>query len=309
MKIAIAIVGTVILLVFIVLLVKKSVREKIAQWFLNSPSRIWLLPALFLAYYALFTNIIGVWNPELFRRLAFYFLLPTTVLYIVGHRYGKLGWLELFIVLLMWIPVEMRWVLRGLKVAGSDFKFNYPFVVYMAIIYCLIVFTGWRKIDFQLDWEKISKKSLGLMAQFYTAMLLVIIPIAVWVGFVKFGLNSALEKYPWCPPLVLLLFLFAPALAEEVIFRGVIQNVLMDKMRPAAALIIQSLIFGLAHINNTVEAGEIVWRYPNWMYAGFAALAGFNYGYLYYKTRSMLAAVVMHAAVDFTWWLFLKGGV
>ena len=76
-------------------------------------------------------------------------------------------------------------------------------------------------------------------------------------------------------------------LAEEVLFRGLIQWDMMNLFGWKWGLIGASLMFGVMHLT---------WRsIPE---LGFTMLAGLMFGYLYYKTRSLTAPIVAHGIAN-----------
>ncbi len=76
-------------------------------------------------------------------------------------------------------------------------------------------------------------------------------------------------------------------------------------MSPRAALVLTSLIFGLAHIHRKTG----IYDFPNWPYVACATFAGLFYGYTYQKTRSLMSASLVHALIDSTYRIFLRGAV
>ena len=70
-------------------------------------------------------------------------------------------------------------------------------------------------------------------------------------------------------------------ICEEVLFRGIIQNSLVRKHGPWSGILIASAIFGLIH------------GVPQQVVAGFCL--GIIIGFVYYRTGSLLAAMVLHA--------------
>ena len=81
--------------------------------------------------------------------------------------------------------------------------------------------------------------------------------------------------------LILLAVIMAP-IFEEIIFRGIIQKGLINKgMKPWTAILISAVIFGLVHGNP-------------WQFVG-AVLLGSVLGLVYYKTKSLLLSVLLHA--------------
>jgi membrane protease YdiL (CAAX protease family) len=72
----------------------------------------------------------------------------------------------------------------------------------------------------------------------------------------------------------------AAPICEEVLFRGLIQTALVRKRGPWAGILIASALFGIIHL------------IPQQVVAGF--LLGMIIGLVYYKTRSLAAAIGLH---------------
>ena len=80
---------------------------------------------------------------------------------------------------------------------------------------------------------------------------------------------------------IVLTVLFAPII-EEIIFRGIIQKGLLNKVvKPWKAILISAFFFGLVHGNP-------------WQFIG-AVLLGSVLGLVYYKTKSLLLPILLHA--------------
>lgn len=83
----------------------------------------------------------------------------------------------------------------------------------------------------------------------------------------------------------ILTVLFAPLL-EEILFRGIIQKGLINKgIKPAKAILFSALAFGIFHLNP--------WQSVN------AFLLGLVLGLVYYKTKSLLMPILLHAFNNF----------
>lgn len=81
--------------------------------------------------------------------------------------------------------------------------------------------------------------------------------------------------------LILLAVVMAP-LFEEIVFRGIIMKGLLNKgLKPQTAIVISALVFGLVHGNP-------------WQFVG-AVLLGCVLGLVYYKTKSLLLSILLHA--------------
>lgn len=69
---------------------------------------------------------------------------------------------------------------------------------------------------------------------------------------------------------------------EEIVFRGIIQKGMINKgMKPGKAILITALVFGLIHGNP-------------WQFVG-AILLGYVLGLAFYKTKSLLLPILLHA--------------
>ena len=73
---------------------------------------------------------------------------------------------------------------------------------------------------------------------------------------------------------------FLAPLLEEVLFRGAIQGYLLRRYSPAVAISVAALVFGIFHFNPV----QVV----------YATLLGAVFGWIYYRTGSLLSVVVGH---------------
>ena len=141
---------------------------------------------------------------------------------------------------------------------------------------------------------------------------------AIPIGFSTSFIRQSTELGPyWQFPVILLgIFLFT-GLPEEIVFRGLIHNLLAGRFKKSKSelpvLLISSIIFGLAHINNSdppfifVHFFGLDWTIP-WAYVILASIAGWFYGLAYIRTGSILAPALLHAIVDGWWSYFFNPG-
>jgi uncharacterized protein len=87
----------------------------------------------------------------------------------------------------------------------------------------------------------------------------------------------------------LLLVIAAPIL-EELLYRGIILDGLLNKYSPLISILISSLLFGIAHLNP--------WSFVN----GF--IIGIFSGWVYFRTRSVLPSIIIHASANLSGFLF-----
>ncbi len=105
--------------------------------------------------------------------------------------------------------------------------------------------------------------------------------LAVMAGFVAPEWKN--PHWWWLFALNNLLF---TCVVEEAFFRGYLQRLLSQKNGAIVAMVLVALLFGLAHLGG------------GWLYALLATGAGLFYGYLYWRSGSLLVAVAGHFMVN-----------
>ena len=88
-----------------------------------------------------------------------------------------------------------------------------------------------------------------------------------------------------------LTIVIAAPLLEELIFRGVMLDGLLKRYSPVKAILVSSILFGFVHLNP-------------WQFVG-AFLIGVFIGWIYYHTRSLSLAIIIHAVNNFVSFLFV----
>jgi len=122
--------------------------------------------------------------------------------------------------------------------------------------------------------------------KFVGLLVVVVMALAASAGYVRWD-----PKLPAWWPVWLWSMVFLTALPEEAIFRGVVQSWVADWLggTPSAALVgalVVGVLFGIAHL-----AGGFA-------YVILAAAAGVGYGWIYARTRSIGAAIAVHAGLN-----------
>jgi len=85
------------------------------------------------------------------------------------------------------------------------------------------------------------------------------------------------------------------ALPEEILFRSLIQNWLMQRYGfTLRMLLLAGFIFGCAHLDNGPQP------LPNWRYMILATIAGVAYGKVFQQSSTVFSSVTFHALVDAT---------
>jgi membrane protease YdiL (CAAX protease family) len=202
-------------------------------------------------------------------------------------------WQDYAAVLLIWLPVEFRWMYR---------LFPYPpplthtLTILMALSTGVAAFVLLRRLDgagYAIEWRRGFAWNFGFLFVVYAAIA---IPLGMKIDFLTWEPSLARVR---SLPFSAIGILFFTAWPEEFLFRGSLQNLLSKTMKnPWAGLIVASVIFGLSHIFHA--------PYPNWKYVLLATIAGLFYGRAWMKTGSLVPGVLIHALVDISWHVLFR---
>jgi membrane protease YdiL (CAAX protease family) len=319
MAVAVIIIGTLGLVVAYVVTIKRSVREHLGGWLAQRPVRIWLLPGSVLAYYTVVASAGGRWSFNGLAVLALYLGVPTLLAYLTGPKFdepmsGRDLAINFSILLWIWLPIEVNVVpIKWFHVSiGDGTPRPFPLGTYAVVIYSLIVLSGWRRFDMNCDLS-FKKSYLVPIVTTFEVLSVILLLMTLPSGLVHAGMANFTKLNTIGLPLEVALpftvvigipaVLFGLTLVEELIFRGGIQNLLGQRLHPLIALLIASVVFGLAHINNTAFG----LAFPNWPYVGLATLAGLGYGFVFLKTQSVVASATVHAMIELLSKLFFRG--
>jgi len=213
---------------------------------------------------------------------------------LLGLKRGEVSpLLDFPALLLVWIPLELGllpplWPWPGQSGHSLDGL--------LGLLLAVVCFRGLRDLQgvgFTLipatrDWR--------LAAQGTALFLPVALAIGLLTGFVR--------PSPHLPTLlpalgrVLGIYLIT-AVPEELLFRGILQNLLLRwTRRPVLSLALSAIIFGAAHWN-------VGWQ-ADWRLLLLATLAGFLYGRLFEKAGGIMAPALAHTFINSIWILFFR---
>lgn len=277
--------------------------------------------AIFLLPFLLATELSA--DLSSLMRMTLYIALPT-IWQSLSYRYP--GWKGFFLsltILNLWLPIEpdlffiaLDQLTPGIQVDVSTLSaiFEVPDVKanlvngvdlpisnltgILLVLYLFLIHRPLKNIGFtfRLSLNDLKQALLGLLA-----FILIGLPLGLAFGFLRY-----LPDIPSFGDSVVMLLAgyLLIALIEEVLFRGLIQNLLTESLGSFnKALPIASIIFGLAHINNSTPRFDV----PNWGYALMAALAGATYGWVWWRTKKVTASAITHALVNFVWGILFTG--
>ena len=135
--------------------------------------------------------------------------------------------------------------------------------------------------------KKLNLAELGFKKDKWRKYVLMGIAIAIPLGVIEYFILYPAPAFPTFEVKYLFhdiaYMVFFVGLGEELLFRGLVQRDLMKAFGWKWGLILASLMFAVMHLT---------WRsLPELAFVFFAGLA---FGYLYYRTKSLMAPIVAH---------------
>ncbi len=281
-------------LVPLISLLLPAVQERIRRILRVNPAWLFAAPA---ALGGLFVT--GVWShggggAHTIPLISLYAFLPTVLAYTAGpggETYPKTGfrpWVDGAIIVILWLPLELGpgRTLVARPVQGPIFTLAYGVGVNLAL-FLFLLFRGipGMKYRFPTGWRDLALPAMGLA---------VLTPLLMVMGR-AFGFIAPFHVPPGLTAATLanrygLIFL-GVALPEEILFRALIQNLLMQRFGfTNTVLAVAAIVFGASHLNNG--------PFPNWRYLILASFAGFVYGKVFQKSNSVVSSALLHAGVN-----------
>lgn len=101
------------------------------------------------------------------------------------------------------------------------------------------------------------------------------------------NLNNVVLWLPW-----ILIFIFANAFMEELLYRGLLIGKLKAFFSRKSTNLLQAIIFALIHFGVTYTSEQWIFLFLNFF-------LGLFYGFIIFKTDSLIGATLVHAGADF----------
>jgi uncharacterized protein len=251
-----------------------------------------LAPALLGLPYVVVAESYGLFRWTWF---ALYTLLPvliTLLLYGASladpEQHGD--WRDFLILAFLGLAVDLRWFEPAW---GPGLAIFNKILLLDAGIYGFLAIRQLDQVGFDLR-LRLRDIRIGLLA------LAIYTPIAITLGLALGFLHfHAYIPSGWQVLLAWIFTFFFIAVPEELFFRGWMQNLLERRVGRGRALLITSVLFGLAHFNKRAA-------HFNWRYVLLAFLAGIFYGRAWRQERRVGASAITHASVDTLWSIWLR---
>jgi membrane protease YdiL (CAAX protease family) len=274
----------------------QSLQRRLRAAFQTRPWRVWLTPLVLTAIFICAAVVAHALSLPLALCMLAYTAAPVLCVFLAGtdSRGGPRS-LDGLAVLLLWLPIEFS---AGAGIVPRPAQSFLHSVAYgIAILLGLTLFLCFRGSS-GMKYNLPRGRDLRLALVGFALSAPVLIAVGIAIGFIP---------PPHLPTVgagrmaaaVGLIFV-ATALPEEILFRSLIQNFIVQRWGESGrTLFVASLIFGCAHLNNGPQP------LPNWRYMILATIAGVAYGKVFQKSTSVTSSAVLHMLVDWTkHWFF-----
>jgi len=279
------------LLAVMLLFAARDIPDRIAT--LAGPGSGWLLSLIIFFIFLVYALGAGGASFARLGGIAAFSFFPLAILS-SAQSSAPGSWQDLFTLVAIWVTVKFGpshwfWPYPGGRLA-------YIFTVMLAVNIAVAGFLLLRRtkgIGYNIGWgANWTLYILGSLA----LITCIVIPLGLKIHFLIYSPHVS-EWKSFLPLSIAILFF--TAWPEELLFRGLLQNLLSRASNSdTAGWIAASILFGFAHITNL--------HFPNWRYVLLASIAGFVYGWTWRKTGSIFASALVHAGVDILWhFLFL----
>ena len=246
------------------------------------PGSVWAFPFLLTGVFALAAWVAGAFSLPLIALVLAYTLAPVACV-VLGA--------DFLAILLLWLPLEFAAGAHLVPRPAQGFLHSVGYGV--AILLGLALFLGYRALPGMKYNAPRDRRDWLLPLVGFALVAPVLIVVGVAIGFIPMPHWSTTPGGKMAAAVGII---FAgTALPEEILFRALIQNLLMRRFGEGwKTLLLASVIFGAAHLDNGPQA------VPNWRYAIEATIAGVAYGKVFQKANSITSSAILHTMVDWT---------
>jgi CAAX protease family protein len=257
-----------------------------------------IFPGMLLAVYILYGLGPGRLRIPESLLIPAYLAFPILFASLAAKRGERPNRYDLLAVVFLYMPVELSALARAWRPAEAGIPspthaFSQLLGMNLAL-FCFLVIRPLEGIGFTSRLRKPDVvQALIAFAWFF--------PLAL-----AFGVATGLVPFKPHLPAAALIFpiilgkSLLVALPEEVLFRGLLQNLLQRAAPTArwrvAALLVTSVVFGFSHVNNNPLF--------DWRYVTIATVAGIAYGLVYNRTGKVTASAITHSLIDIVRGLF-----
>jgi membrane protease YdiL (CAAX protease family) len=258
------------------------------------PALLFAVPAVLTAFFSALAVATGAFSLILTLLVLLYTFAPALAAFVQSPTRpdrDRPTWLDFAIILMLWLPLEFS--VGGALIPRPAQGFLHSVAYGISILLALVIFLGFRA----LSGMKYNLPRAGDLA-YGAAGFLIAAPILIAAGrLLHFIPPFHAPAHPSVGGIgrTFAAIFMGTALPEEILFRSLIQNWLMQRYGfTPLMLMVSAFIFGCAHLDNGPQP------LPNWRYMILATIAGIAYGKAFQKSSSVFSSVTCHALVDAT---------
>ncbi|HEY7389299.1 MAG TPA: CPBP family glutamic-type intramembrane protease, partial [Bryobacteraceae bacterium] len=223
-------------------------QETLRRWFERRPGLIFAVPPLLAGIFSAAALAAHAWSWSLSLLILVYTLLPVGCAAAQGAGFAKRPtWIDFAAILLLWLPLEFGAGAGLVPLPARGYLHSIAYGV--AILLGLVLFAAFRWFpDLKYNLPR-RRRDIWLALAGFAAVAPVLIILGIAIGFIPpphMPIKTAGSMASAAP----IIFL-GTALPEEILFRSLIQNLLMQRWGGGVrVLLAASFIFGCAHLDN-----------------------------------------------------------
>lgn len=250
-----------------------------------------ILSTLFMAYFQGFLSLIGGFSLFTYSALVYvYFYKPS---FNFGVRLLLFALLMAFTMAFFMhkIPGLYNYLaLQAVQASAASSVFS----MYLNLDKTMPAIVLFAMSGLLLKEKGMDSESIQATMAISAVCVVVLMTLSLLSGFVLLDV-----KFPQFFVIWALNNLFFVCFAEEVFFRGIVQNGLAEWLArfsksPFIPIVLTALLFGVTHF-----AGGPIYMF-------LASIGGFFYGYAYYRTGRILSAMLVHFSLNLVHFLFFS---
>jgi membrane protease YdiL (CAAX protease family) len=281
-----------VLLLAILAFLSQNVQNRTQVWLHAHPGALWTVPAGLTALFSGVAVSAHAFSLPLALLVSAYTFAPSAVAFSLGTAAVKRPcWPDFLVILMLWLPLEFSAGQYLIPRPAQGFLHSVAYGI--AILLALVIFLGFRALPGMKYRLPVLRDVLYGIAGFgITAPVLIV--LGRMLDFIP-PFHLPAQGSPVRMGATLFIIFVGTALPEEILFRSLSQNWLMQRYGfSMRVLLLSGFIFGCAHLDNGPQP------LPNWRYMILATIAGIAYGKVFQKSSSVFSSVTFHALVDFT---------
>ncbi len=159
-----------------------------------------------------------------------------------------------------------------------------PFTMYVNLDKTVAGLFAYQFFVLPYQAERFRREHFMVVVKSLAVVCALLLPLALFTGYVRLDFKFPEETWVWAAN-----NLFLVCMAEECLFRGLIQGGLerrFPKLPAAVSIGTATVLFGIAHFQGGLT------------YIALASVAGLVYGYAYWKTKRIEAAMLVHFGLN-----------